>query len=484
VQKRLVANRKGQLFPYHAVDLISRTAIETNNYNGLLKPTLTNKLFMKRQSFHFRPGVLLIGSLVCLALTTGAQEKTSALDDTTNYDPYRIMQGHRVAHSRFGEINIRPYTYLRYLNQKSLDNTYTDGFGKPQTVDTRQDIQLQKVSIYFTGWAFDPKFTYFLYMWTSNASQGQGAQVVVAGNLSYTFNKHFKLTGGIMSLPGVRSTEGNFPYWLSVDNRMIADEYMRPSYTSGIQARGEIVKKLTYSVMLGNNMSTLGVDAGQMDNKLNTVAGALVWLPTTGEYGMFNGAYGDYDQHQKIATRLGVHFTHSTETRQGQPTTDAFENVSLRVSDGSSIFTPNLFNPGTQVDQVQDKMFSVDAGAKTKGFALEGEFYWRKIYDFKLLGSPMDLNHLLDNGYQVLASAMVFPKKLQLYTTYSEIFGQYGDPTELRVGFNFFPFKKTIGVRVNGQATFMDKCPVGGLAYPYTVGANGVIFNLDFELNF
>ena len=41
--------------------------------------------------------------------------------------------------------------------------------------------------------------------------------------------------------------------------------------------------------MLGNNMSTLGVDAGQIDNKLNTVAGALVFLPTTGEYGMFNG---------------------------------------------------------------------------------------------------------------------------------------------------------------------------------------------------
>jgi arginine/ornithine N-succinyltransferase beta subunit len=80
--------------------------------------------------------------------------------------------------------------------------------------------------------------------------QGQGAQVVVAGNLTYTVSKHLRFTGGIMSLPGVRSTEGNYPFWLSVDNRMIADEYMRPSYTSGLQARGEIIKKLTYSVML------------------------------------------------------------------------------------------------------------------------------------------------------------------------------------------------------------------------------------------
>ena len=52
------------------------------------------------------------------------------------------------------------------------------------------------------------------------------------------------------------------------------------------------------------------------------------------------------------------------------------------------------------------------------------------------------------------------------------------------MGFNFFPFKKTISTRLNGQVTFMNRCPVGGLAYPYTVGANGTIFNLDLELNF
>ena len=441
---------------------------------------------MKLKALAFWRSIIMIVALSLSLIIQGQEKEKTANpdDDTTKYAPYRIMQGHRVAKSKFGELNIRPYTYVRYLNQKLIDETYTDGFGKTQTVDTRQDIQIQKVSIYFTGWAFDPKFTYFLYVWTSNASQGQGAQVVVAGNLSYNFSKHFRLTGGIMSLPGVRSTEGNFPFWLSVDNRMIADEYMRPSYTSGIQARGEIVKKLSYTFMLGNNMSTLGVDAGQIDNKLSTIAGGLIFLPTTGEYGMFNGAYGDYDQHEQIATRVGAHYTRSDETRQGQPTNDAFENVSLRVSDGSSIFLPNLFNPGTQIDEARDQMFCVDAGAKLKGFALEGEYYWRKIDDFKLIGSPMALDKLSDEGFQLLASAMVVPKKLQLYTTYSKIFGEYGDPSEVRVGFNFFPFKKTISTRLNGQVTFMNKCPVGGLAYPYTVGANGTIFNLDLELNF
>ena len=64
---------------------------------------------------------------------------------------------------------------------------------------------------------FDPRFRYFLYAWSSNATQGQGAQVVLAGNLSYAFNDSFIFGAGITALPGVRSTEGNFPNWLNVE---------------------------------------------------------------------------------------------------------------------------------------------------------------------------------------------------------------------------------------------------------------------------
>lgn len=121
------------------------------------------------------------------------------------------------------------YTYVRYLNQLGLAPTYIDGFGNVKTVQSRQDVQLNKVQIKFLGWLFDPKFRYFLYTWTSNASQGLGAQVVVAGNLNYSFSKYLTLSGGITSLPGTRSVEGNFPFWLGVDTRLIADEFFRPS---------------------------------------------------------------------------------------------------------------------------------------------------------------------------------------------------------------------------------------------------------------
>ena len=40
--------------------------------------------------------------------------------------------GFRVADTDFGTLNFSAWAYARYLNQKSLDETYTDSFGGPR----------------------------------------------------------------------------------------------------------------------------------------------------------------------------------------------------------------------------------------------------------------------------------------------------------------------------------------------------------------
>lgn len=427
--------------------------------------------------------IISFGSLSYAQGPPSEPDKSKNSDSTEQTGSYKPMLGSRIADTEYGDVNIRLYTYVRYLNQLGLDSNYTNAFGQTSTMDKRQDVQIQKVTIYFAGWFLDPKFRYFLYVWTNNASQGLGAQVVIAGNLSYNFNKHLTLLGGIMSLPGVRSTEGNFPFWLSVDNRLISDEFFRPSYTSGIQAKGIIVERLNYNVMIGNNLSQLGIDAGQLDNEFSTVSAALTFFPTTGEYGMFNGSFGDFDNHQEAATRLGLHYSRSDEDRQGQPTTDAFDNVQIRLSDGSVIFSPNLFGPGTQIDKATYQMSSIDAGIKYKGFALEGDYNWRWIDNFKFTGPPLTFDQLFDNGFQLLGSSMILPRTLQLYSTYSKIFGEYGDPWEIRAGLNWFPFKSNYA-RFNVQYIYQNRSPVGNTSLPYALGGTGSIFNMDVEINF
>ena len=380
-----------------------------------------------------------------------------------------------------GQIYMRLFSYARYLNQKGLDPFYTDSFGNTIAVKQREDIQLNKFFLPFSGWFLSPKFRYYLYVWSSNPSQGDPAQVVGAGNLSYSFNRFVTLGGGITSLPSTRSTEGQFPYWLGVDDRLTADEFFRGSYTSGIWLKGELTTKLKYMAMLGNNLSTLGVSASQLDTSLNTTSVMLQWLPSTGEFGLW-GTFGDYDWHEKLATRIAIHGTHSREDKQSQPGTNAIENSQIRLTDGSVVFTPDLFGAGISVDKVTYDMASFDVGAKYKGFSVEAEYYWRWLSDFTGPGAEV-IEDVDDHGYQLQLSAMAVRDVLQPYAGVSEIRGPYGDSFEVRAGGNWYPFAKR-GVRVNAEWLRLDDCPVGYTAVPYPVGGNGDVYHLNVEMNF
>jgi hypothetical protein len=381
-----------------------------------------------------------------------------------------------------GEIYVRLFSYVRYLNQKGLDPTYEDAFGNTRTVQQREDFQLNKFFLPFSGWFLTPKMRYYLYVWSSNPSQGDPAQVVGAGNLSYSFNRYITVGGGITSLPSVRSTEGQFPYWLGIDDRLTSDEFFRGSYTTGIWVKGELSTKFKYMAILANNLSTLGVSASQLDNTFDTTSFMLQWLPTTGEFGLY-GTFGDFDWHEKLATRVGVHYTHSTEDKQSQPGTNGIENSQIRLTDGSVIFTPNLFGEGITVEKVRYDMTSVDAGVKYRGLSLEGEYYWRKLSDFR--GTNVSgIADIKDTGYQLQSSAMVVKNALQVYLSGAQIFGdRYGDSSEVRAGANWYVVKQR-GLRLNAEWIHLDKCPVGYTAVPYPVGGNGSVFHTNFELNF
>jgi DUF3011 family protein len=389
--------------------------------------------------------------------------------------------GFRLYEGENGQIYMRLFTYVRYLNQLSLDPQYTDSFGTVRQIERRQDAQLNKFFLPFSGWFLTPKFRYYLYVWSSNPSQGDPAQVVGAGNISYSFNRFVTLGGGITSLPSVRSTEGQFPYWLGVDDRLISDEFFRGSYTTGFWLKGELSTKLKYMAMIANNLSTLGVSASQLDNTFDTTSFMLQWLPTTGEFGLY-GTFGDYDYHEKVATRLAAHFTHSTEDKQSQPGTNGIENSQIRLTDGNVIFTPDLFATGVTVDRVLYEMASVDAGIKYKGMSVEAEYYWRWLSDFEGVGTDI-IDDIDDHGFQVQVSAMAVPKVLQVYSGGSEIRGRYGNASEIRAGLNWYVVEKR-GLRLNTEWIHLNHCPVGYTAVPYPVGGNGDVYTVNFEMNF
>ena len=402
-----------------------------------------------------------------------AAEFAVVIPPRKTFGTYTPLVGFKLADTDAGDAILKVYAYTRYLNQLGLDDQHIDAFGDTTRLRLRQDIIFQKVLIHFLGWLVSEKFRYHVYGWTANTSQGLVAQVLFAGDMNYDFNEHLTLGGGTASLPGVRDTEGNFPLWLTVDNRLIADEFFRPSYTFGVWVKGKS--------MLANNLSELGIDAGQLDHGLDTWSSMLVWMPTTKEFGHIGG-FGDYEHHEKLATRIGVHYTRSDESAQTQPNSDAFDNVQIRLSDGNVIFRKDLFGPGITVTRVEYQMGSADVGAKYHGFSLEGEHYWRGLNHFRGPGTST-LPDLWDHGFQAQGSAMVVPKRFQAYVAGSKVYGKYGDPWDARAGVNWYPLA-TQTVRWNLEYLRLRRSPVGALSLPYIVGGNGYVIYSSFEINF
>ena len=399
----------------------------------------------------------------------------------TKWGGFEPGKGVVLMRSDVGEVDLGLVSYLRYLNQHGMDKTYTSFFGQNFDVTPREDFQLAKVQITFRGWLFDPRFGYNAYVWTSQTSQGLGAQVVVAGNINWTFSDALRVYFGIHSVPSTRTTNRTFPYWLRNDNRPIADEFFRGSYTQGIWAEGRIAKGLDYRIMVANNLSALGVQARQLDAKPNTWSAALTWTPTTGEFGPANG-FGDFEGHQEVATLFSAHYTRSTEDAQSQPGTDSIENTQLRFSDGTLIFNPTAFSPPGRITQARYQMTALDAALKYKGYALEGEYYARWLNKLKIEGT-LPKGSFFDQGFTLQASAMIIPKTLQFYLSGSKIYGEFGNPYDVGVGLNYFPLKRR-DLRLNVMGLFVENSPVGYTAYPVPVGGNGFTFLSDFSLAF
>src|SRR5262249_30790392 len=148
----------------------------------------------------------------------------------------------------------------------------------------------------------------------------------------------FSLYAGVAPLPSTRSTNWSYPFWLKMDNRTIADEFFRASYTFGIWVDGKLADDVGYRVMLANNLSALCINAAQLDPDFETISGAVWWMPTTGEFGPALG-FGDYEFHQDFATMFGVHYTRSREDAQSQPGVNDFDNSQIRLSDGTLLFS-------------------------------------------------------------------------------------------------------------------------------------------------
>ncbi|HET7898574.1 MAG TPA: hypothetical protein VFL47_12900, partial [Flavisolibacter sp.] len=271
-----------------------------------------------------------------------------AVKDTTyqNYasGEFTPSRGFDIVRTKYGSLNISLYAIARYLNQLPGYQTWQDHLGRDREFIGRNDFFWHRTMIWFSGWLGTPKLTYVATVWTVFTTQ----QSLIYGNIAYKFNPHFQVAIGVGPNLSVRSMQGSFPFYSSTD-RSMGEESLRGGFTNGMWVTGEIVPRLRYKVMVGNNLSSLGIQASKLTRDLSTSA-TLWWMPTTGEFGP-RGGIGDFENHQKVATRFGVSYNHSREDRFNNIGTPSPDNTQVRMSDGVLFFETGALKDGLTVDK-------------------------------------------------------------------------------------------------------------------------------------
>ncbi len=407
---------------------------------------------------------------------TDEKKPTERIETWSVYEP---GTGYLIGRTRRGELAISGYAMGRYLNQNDDDQVFTDHLGNVRPVDPRNDLFSHRIMVFLKGWMVDPKLVYTITFWTVNTTD----QDAIFANLGYQFSKRFSLYVGLTGNPGSRSLLGSHPFWLGHD-RVMADEFFRPYFGSGLYAAGELVPGLWYNATLSNSNSALGVKASQLDRKF-TSGGSLWWMPTTKEFGP-RGAYGDWEQHDRLATRFGVSYTNSPEqsfrsSQGGNP-----ENTTLRLADSVNLFEAGALAPGVTVDLADYQVLSVDAGFKYRGIFFQTEFYQRRLDRFVADG-PLPVQRIEDSGFYIQAAFYPIPRVLELYAITSQIFGDedagFDDSSEVGVGMNWYPFD-TRNHRLNVQLLDVNDSPVSSVFGYYTGGQNGLTAATSFSIFF
>jgi hypothetical protein len=391
------------------------------------------------------------------------------------YDPGK---GFLVGKSDFGQLDISAYGMVRYMNQNDDDDVFIDHLGNERAVDARHDIFSHRIMVFLKGWMGSEKLVYNITLWTVNTTD----QDAMFANIGYQFSRKFSLYAGLTGNPGSRSLNGSHPFWLAHD-RVMADEFFRPYFGSGVYATGEALPGLWYTAAVSNNNSSLGTKASQLDRKFSYGA-TTWWMPTTHEFGP-RGGYGDWEWHEDLATRIGLSYFESPEqsfrNSGGSP-----DNTTLRFADSVNVFETGALASGVTIENVDYSVLAVDAGMKYKGVFLQAEYYQRTLDDFDATGL-LPVGEVKDSGFYVQAAFFPIKQKLEVYGITSQIYGDddagFSDSSEYGVGMNWYPYP-TRNHRLNLQLLDVNKSPVSSTFGYYTGGQDGWTLASSFSIFF
>ena len=362
-------------------------------------------------------------------------------------------------------------TQFRLVSFSRNDDTWTDNAGVVRPVEDRQNLELARARLVFSGHAFTPKCRYFMQM-DGNTDSGTAVSLIDAWT-AWQFSDTFQIQAGQRKVPGGRNwLLGAFDTRLA--DRAFSNEFFRPSRTTGVWFVGDPTEDAHYELMVGQGFSTQGLSPSETGN--NFAVGGSAWWDVVGQYGAARPS--DFEIHNDPAVRIGSSWVTSSE---GTPGSQSVEADFLRLTDGTRLTDTGALAPGATVEAFDVTLLAIDAAFKYRGWSANGEYFWRSVTDLKANLPVPDVG--LQQGLYVEGGFFVLPQQLELNSQFAYVTGKLNSTSSYATGFSYYP-RKSQNFKMTLDATLIDGSPANSPGSDVLVGDDGVLVRAQWQFVF
>ncbi|WP_182870832.1 porin [Stieleria mannarensis] len=363
------------------------------------------------------------------------------------------------------ELKLELHHQFRFTQFGARGEPDPDAAGNPRDISDRNDFDINRGRVVFSGYAFSPDLGYYLNIDYSTVASS--SILPLLGWTSFRISDRLSLYMGLGKVPGTWEWQQTSRYTLGVD-RTMATTFFRPSISAGIWANGSLNDSLHYTVFAGDGFNTLSLRADALDT--NLAYSMLAWWEPLGDFGV---GFSDLEHHDSFVLRLGHGLTQTqNESVIGEVPNQ--EGTVFRLTDGTRLTEEGALRPGERVDEFDVWLYTVHAGLKRRGASMSGEYYCRWLRNLRG-ASGSEFQSLFDHGFYVQSGAFIVPKSVEVFARGSYVTGKQGSGDEVSAGFNWYLF----GQR-NARATFeladLNDSPAQQSRTGYVAGGSGLLF--------
>ena len=369
------------------------------------------------------------------------------------------------------EVKTNVRSQFRFISFGRNEDRWTDSAGVVRPIENRQVFDLERMRLILSGHAFTPKLRYFVQ--ADGDTDSAHVISILDGWVGWQFSDTLQLQSGKRKVPGTRNwLLGAFDTRLA--DRAFANEFFRPSRTTGVWLIGDPAESLHYELMVGQGYNTEGLTPSETGDNF-AFAGSSCW-GGIGSYGP--GRPTDFEFDDELEVRIGSSLVSSAE---GKPGRQLEETDFLRLTDGTRVTETGALAPGATVSSFDVALLAIDAAFKYRGWSANGEYFWRWVTDLEANLPVPDIG--LQHGFYVEGGYFVLPQQLEFNSQYAFATGHQGSANSYATGFSYYPSKSQY-MKWTIDATFIDGSPVNSTGSDILVGDTGVLMRAQWQALF